>query len=92
MTIQLGCGILIMEKKFLNINLIMIWQLYQPYESIKKQRGIDIIKLSNKQTINQFYSSLYSCSWDKTVRCFDIETGKEIVNELFIIIISFFFY
>ena len=20
---------------------------------------------------------LYSCSWDKTVRCFDVETGKE---------------
>ncbi len=42
MTIQLVCGILIMERRFLNINLIMIWQLYQQYESIKKQLGIYI--------------------------------------------------
>jgi hypothetical protein len=31
------------------------------------------------QLIN-FHSSLYSTSWDKTVRCFDIETGREIVG------------
>jgi hypothetical protein len=79
MTIQHVCGILTMENKFININLIMIWQLYQPYESIKKQLGRYIIKLYNNQLIN-FYSSFYSCSWDKTVRCFDVETGKEIVN------------
>ncbi len=42
MTIQLVFGILIMESKFININLIMIWQLYQQYESIKKQLGIYI--------------------------------------------------
>lgn len=28
--------------------------------------------------INHDATRLYSCSWDKTVRCFDVETGREI--------------
>ena len=42
MTILLVCGILIMVKKLFNINFAMIWQLCQPYESIKKPHGIDL--------------------------------------------------
>jgi conjugal transfer/entry exclusion protein len=57
----------------------MIWQLYQQLESIMMLLGI----INNKNyIINQlinFFSSLYSSSWDKTIRCFDIETGQEIV-------------
>ncbi|CAF1195103.1 unnamed protein product [Adineta steineri] len=28
--------------------------------------------------VNQEVTRIYSCSWDKTVRCVDVETGKEI--------------
>ncbi|CAF1653396.1 unnamed protein product [Adineta ricciae] len=28
--------------------------------------------------MNQQGTRLYSCSWDKTIRCFDVETGKQI--------------
>ncbi len=36
------------------------------------------------QLINFHSTSLYSSSWDKTIRCFDIETGQEIVGENFL--------
>jgi hypothetical protein len=79
MIIQLVYGILIMEKKFINTNLIIIWQLYQQSESIKMLHGIINNKTYITNQLINFYSSLYSSSWDKTVRCFDIETGQEIV-------------
>ncbi len=56
MIIQLVCGILIVEKKFININLIIIWQLYQQSESIKMLHGI----INNKTYItNQLINFLF---------------------------------
>ena len=79
MIIQLVCGILIVEKQInVNINLIMIWQTVPAVRINQEATRYIIINLYNNQLIN-FYFSLYSCSWDKTVRCFDVETGKEIV-------------
>lgn len=99
MTIPLAYGIFIVAKKFINISLIMIWLLFQQCESIMKQLGrlimhIHEIKLYNNQLIINLSFSLYSCSWDKTVRCFDIESGKEIVyrNPLFLLYLNNFFY
>lgn len=80
MTTPLVCGIFIMEEKFITTNFIMIWLQCPPWESIKTRRGI-FIQFSIIRWLNELSSSLYSCSWDKTVRCFDVETGKEIVNQ-----------
>lgn len=79
MTIQLVFGISKQANKYNCISSIMIWHLYHQFESITMQLGRDNSIVWKISILYLWMSSLYSCSWDKTVRCFDTETGQEIV-------------
>ncbi|CAF2036189.1 unnamed protein product [Rotaria magnacalcarata] len=60
-----------------NDNTARIWDFQSGKEIHRYKLNHDMAAIPAVR-INQEATRLYSCGWDKTVRCFDVETGKEI--------------
>ncbi|CAF2130374.1 unnamed protein product [Rotaria magnacalcarata] len=60
-----------------NDNTARLWNFDNGKEIHKYELNHDMASISGVR-INHDHTRLYSSSWDKTIHCFDIETGKQI--------------